>query len=124
LSDEGRPDAAAEQLERVPVSTSSRFLDFYAALLAGRVERARGQFEAARTAFERAASIYPDAASARLGLSELALAEGHHNDALSHLLQRARAERIEQDDPWWWLRRMHDPPATTLIDAMRRDFAQ
>jgi hypothetical protein len=78
----------------------------------------------ARIAFERAASIYPNAQAPVYSSSELALAQGDRRGALGQLLRHPHPARIEADEPWWWLDRVHAPPADVLIEDMRRDLTR
>jgi tetratricopeptide (TPR) repeat protein len=120
LSDAGRHNEAAAELRQVAAARRPQFVDYYASLMTGRVSRTRGQLDAARAAFERAAGVYPNAPAPRLALSELALASGNREESLARLRQAAPSERVDVDEPWWWLDRVHEPSAESLMGEMRR----
>jgi tetratricopeptide (TPR) repeat protein len=120
LGDAGRHDAAAAELKQVPASGLPAVLDYYASLLTGREARLRGQVQAARAAFERAAALYPNASAPKFGLSELAMAQRNESDSLSYLIRSDAARRVDANEPWWWLDRVHDPSAGTLLDDLRQ----
>ncbi len=125
LSDRGQHRDAAREIERMTrAAPLPPWLDYYAALVAGRVARARGDVDAARLAFERAAAIYPQAPAPRFGLSELAMAQGRRADSLDHLLHVNAAVRADEIEPWWSIERTHAPSALELVDDMRRAVAR
>jgi tetratricopeptide (TPR) repeat protein len=124
LFDDDRPDEARVELDKVSGEAHAPFLGYYKALIEGRVERALGRLDRARIAFERAASIYPNAQAPVYSSSELALAQGDRRGALAQLLRDPQPTRIEADEPWWWLDRVHAPPADVLIEDMRRDLTR
>ena len=120
LSDAGRHNEAATELKRVAGESRPGFIDYYASLMTGRVSRTRGQLDAARAAFEHAASVYATAPAPRLALSELALARGDREESLAQLRQAAPSDRSDVEEPWWWLDRVHEPSAQSLIGDLRR----
>lgn len=120
LGDRGRHADAAAELARATTQPLPHVLDYYAALLTGRGQRALGNIDAAGTAFERAASLFPRAPAPRYGLSEIAMTRGDRPAALSHLLEANGFARLDGNEPWWWILRAHEPAATDLIDDMRR----
>ncbi len=120
VGDSGRHEAAATELERAARQPLPPLLDYYASLLTGREARARGQLDAARRGFERAAGIYPNAPAPKYGLSELAIARNNGPESLAHLLPSEAAARSDPNEPWWWIDRVHDPSAQTLIGRASR----
>jgi tetratricopeptide (TPR) repeat protein len=120
LGDGGRHDRAAAELARLAPETLPSMLAYYAALLTGREARALGRFTSAREAFTRAATLYPNAPAPRHGLSELAMAQGDPAASLAHLDRASTAAEAAVDEPWWWIDRVHDPSAETLIGDLRR----
>jgi hypothetical protein len=124
LGDRGRHDEAAAELARLRVDQLPPLLDYYAALLTGREARARGQLDTARGAFERAAKAYPDAPAPRYGLSEIAVARGDRAGALAQLVSRPAGAPDAADEPWWWIDRVHEPSAATLMNDFRRPGRQ
>jgi hypothetical protein len=120
LSDAGRHAEAAAELKQLGGGLRPPFIDYYASLLTGRVLRTRGQLDAARAAFEHAAGVYPNAPAPRLALSELALARGDREESLARVRQAAPSARVDVDEPWWWLDRVHEPSAESLVNDMRR----
>ncbi len=86
LGDGGRHTEAAAELKRLTTGQLPPFLDYYASLVTARTSRARGELDAARAAFEHAATVYPNAPAPRLGLSELAMAQGRPADSLAQLV--------------------------------------
>jgi tetratricopeptide (TPR) repeat protein len=126
LGDSGRHHEAAAALKPLPIGPLPPFLDYYAALIAARESRARGQLAAARAAFARAATIYPNAPAPRLGLSELAMAEGNPAESLAELVrsQEVAAVAPGTTEPWWWIDRMHAPSAQSLMSDLREAAAK
>jgi tetratricopeptide (TPR) repeat protein len=118
LGDHGRHDEAFAELARALSAQLPHFLEYYASLLQGREARALGKNDVAKTAFERAGALYPDAPSPKFGLSELALSTGDRTQGLARIIEE-RAQRLEKNEPWWWIDREHDPSAESLIAEMR-----
>jgi tetratricopeptide (TPR) repeat protein len=120
LGDKGRHDEAASLLRPAMVATLPAFLEYYGALVLGRVEERLGRLPEARAAFERAGRCFPDAQVPRVAISRLALLEGRPDEALAGLLAGSRASGPESpEDPWWWYFRSHEPDARSLIARMR-----
>src|SRR5690606_13856233 len=120
LSEQGRHQQARQQLAQVPRDGLPPLLDYYAALLAGREARHDEDFDAAQRAFEHAAGRYPETLAPGMGLSELAMARGDRAESLRLLLRAIRAARVESDEPWWAIDRVHVPSAGELVESMRR----
>jgi tetratricopeptide (TPR) repeat protein len=121
LSDRHRHDEAATLLRPVMETTLSPFLDYYGALVLGRVEERLGRLPEALAAYQRAGRRFPEAQVPRVALSRLALLDGRPADGLD-LLRRPPAPTAggePPEDPWWWYFRAHEPNADTLVDAMR-----
>lgn len=120
LSEQGRHQQAREQLAQVSRDGLPALLDYYAALLAGRGARQDEDFDAAQRAFEHAAERYPETLAPWIGLSELAMARGDRAESLRLLLRANRAARVESDEPWWAIDRVHAPSAAELVESLRR----
>jgi tetratricopeptide (TPR) repeat protein len=122
LGDRGRHDDAVAELDKLERTTGnlSPRLRYYAALMRGREARATGRLDAAGEAFQEALVVYPRASAARLGLSEIAMAEGDRSGSLAALTDGAAGARSELNEPWWGLERRHDPSAETLVADLRR----
>jgi tetratricopeptide (TPR) repeat protein len=119
LSDLGRQDAAAIEIEAAMKTTPlPDFLEYYGALILGRVQRARQELDAARDAFQRAAAIVPEAPAPKFGLSDVAMARGDRAASLE-LLPRAIPSDV--NEPWWSFERLHEPSADQLLDELRRE---
>jgi hypothetical protein len=121
LHDRGRHEEAARELARLPAPAdepSSPFLDYYVAMLTGRVTRALGQLDAAEAAFERGLAAQPQAQAPRLALSELAMARGDAQTAARYLLPLTTG--AAGDDPWWRVGRLHAVPVGALVEEMWR----
>jgi hypothetical protein len=119
LHNRGRHEDAARELARIAAAAgppSSPFLDYYVAMLIGRVTRARGQLDAAEAAFERGLVAQPQAQAPRLALSELAMARGDAQAAARYLLPLTTG--AAGDDPWWRVGRLHATPVGALLDEM------
>jgi hypothetical protein len=122
LADSNRHDDAVAELSVATSGPLPDVLDYYASIVLGRVERARGRLDAAQRAFERAAARYPDAPSPRLGLSDVAAARGQWLDSARHL---PPASPPDLDvDPWWWIERIHEPSADALFRDLRREIGR
>ena len=117
--DQGQHETALAEIARATSRRLTPFLDYFAALIAGREHRAMNQLDAARASFEHARRIQPDATPPRYGLSELALARGDADQARELLVGLAIGPG---DVDLWWGRidRVHDPSAQTLLHDMRR----
>jgi tetratricopeptide (TPR) repeat protein len=119
-ADKGRHDEAAAILRPVMAATHPPFLEYYGALVLGRVEERLGRLPEARAACERAARQFPQAQVPRVALSRLALLDGRAGDALELLLQAPPAAGAEPaEDPWWHYFRRHEPDAGTQVAALR-----
>lgn len=120
LHDRGRHEEAARELAQAaaaPDLTASAFLEYYMAMLTGRVSRALDRPDAAQAAFERGLALQPGAQAPRLALSELAMARGDVSTAVRYLMPLGAGTGI--DDPWWRLGRVHgSSSARALIDEM------
>ena len=118
----GRHETAAAELRRAVDQPLAGPLQYDAWLLLGREEEALGRREAARSAFVRAAALYPRAQSPRLGLSQLARAEGDRASA-RRALELLSQDADEVEDPWWSFSQRHAPDQLELFVEMRRRLA-
>jgi hypothetical protein len=126
LGDTGRHVEALSEMTLLTAPPSAPFLDYYASLVTARASRARGLFEAARSAFEHAAGVYPNAPAPHLGLSELAMAQGRPSESLAQLVVLERMKKDAPQDaensaePWWWVDRVHEPSADSMMNDLRQ----
>jgi tetratricopeptide (TPR) repeat protein len=115
-----QPNAIAE-LERALRDKPRMVLRFYAHLLIGRAQVARGRPDLARTAFEEAAGLYPNAQSPRLGLSQLARDAGDRAGSVRELMILTQPpDAPERQDPWWIFNWTHAPDADELFALLRQ----
>ncbi len=119
LHDRGRHDDAARLLDEVAIpSSATLFLNYYTAMVTGRVARALERLEASQAVFERAVALQPLAQAPRLALSELAMARGDRNTAMRYLMPLSAATGNE--DLWWRVGRTHGHSALALVEEMWR----
>ena len=120
LSDRGQAGEAAALAETALAANLSRFFEVYAALIRGRSALRLGRLDEARAAFDRAAARDPEAQAPRVGLTQVALAEGRSVAALEELGKVAGPERRHEGDEAWTLYfRVHEPDAETLLGELR-----
>jgi hypothetical protein len=103
---------------------------YFAELLFGRAEEARGRHASAREHYQNAAALYPRAQSPRLALSQLSRQSGDRQAALQ-MLQTVTTLPVAapgRTDPWWTYNDVHvgdaDTLLTALYDAIRKDGAR
>ncbi len=96
------------------------FLEYYGAIVLGRIEARLGRLTEARDAFARAAARYPDAQSAQVALSHVAMLEGQAADGLERAVRALGPEAARDGmDPWAWYFRLHEPDAGRLLVELR-----
>jgi tetratricopeptide (TPR) repeat protein len=115
LIDQGRHDAAAPLLREALTASLPPFLEYYGALLLGRLDERRGDLAAARGRFERAGRLYPSAQAPRMALSRLALLEGRLAEALAFLAAGGGDAPAPPHDPWWLHLRLRAPDAEARL---------
>lgn len=115
LIDQGRPDAAAPLLHEALASSLEPFLEYYGALLLGRLHEGRGDLAAARERFERAARLFPTAQTPRIALSRIALLQGRVDEALAFLAAGDEDAAAPPQDPWWFHLRLRAPDADSRL---------
>jgi len=93
----------------------------YAALILGRSCARLGRLDDARAAFARAAALAPEAQAPRIGLAQVALAEGKAAAALAQLtlLTGPAHTTTADDEKWLGYFRVHDPDAQALLTELR-----
>jgi tetratricopeptide (TPR) repeat protein len=96
------------------------FLEYYGAMVLGRIESRLGHPAEARAAFERAAARYPRSQAAQVALSQIALGEGRGPDAAAALVVALGPASDEDEDPWSQYFRVHEPGAQARVDAFHR----
>jgi tetratricopeptide (TPR) repeat protein len=113
--------AEAAALARTALETRlSAFYEVYAALVLGRSAVRLGHLDEARAAFDRAARLAPEAQAPRIGLTQVALAEGRAPAALAELTKVMDPARVRPtDDEWTVYFKVHEPDASTLMGAFR-----
>jgi len=96
-------------------------LEAYGALILGRSYARLGRLDDARAAFARAASLAPEAQAPRIGLAQVALAEGKAAAALAQLTLLTGPARgtPPDDEKWLGYFRVHDPDAEELLTELR-----
>ena len=106
----------ARQALEVPLGG---FLEYYGAMVLGRIEARSGRLAEAREAFARAAALYPDAQSAQVALSHVALLEGRAAEGLERVARALGSQPQASMDPWAWYFRQHEPDARRLLAELR-----
>jgi len=96
-------------------------LEAYGALILGRSYARLGRLDDARAAFARAATLAPEAQALRIGLAQVALAEGKAAAALAQLTLLTGPARgtPPDDEKWLGYFRVHDPDAEALLTELR-----
>jgi tetratricopeptide (TPR) repeat protein len=96
------------------------FLEYYGAMVLGRIEGRLGHAAEARAAFERAAARYPRSQATQVALSHVALTEQRGADAVAALVESLGPASDAADDPWSRYFRVHEPAAPERLDEFRR----
>lgn len=101
LERRGLHDEAASQIEQALAATPAGAVAYFAHIVAGRVELARGHAADALGHYRAALAIFPDAQSALLGASQAAVMSSDVPGALA-LAQKLGDRTAKYDaDPWW-----------------------
>jgi hypothetical protein len=118
----GNHDEASEQLAQ-SLTPADPLVLYYASLLLGDEEQARGWRESARASYQRAAALFPAAQSPLLALSCLALRFGDREGALraTEGIARLPAERF---DPWAEYDRTGGRHGASLLADWRQALAE
>ena len=97
------------------------FLEYYGAMISGRIEGRLGHQAEAYEAFARAARRYPGAQSAQVAISHVLLLEGRGADGFDAVARGLGAEAQARNDmdPWEWYFRLHEPDAKYLLAELR-----
>jgi tetratricopeptide (TPR) repeat protein len=120
LGEVGKASEAAALARAALAKPLPPFLDYYGAMVLGRIEARLGHAAEARAAFERAATLFPHAQSARVASSASDLAAGRAGDALASIMAGIGPDApADRNDPWAWCYRVHEPQATSLVVDLR-----
>jgi tetratricopeptide (TPR) repeat protein len=120
LVERGRADEASRVATAALDTDLPPFFEVYASLVLGRSEARLGRFDEARRAFERAAARAPTSQAPRIGLAQVALAQGHSADALAQITDVSGTGRGTTDEEAWAIYfRVHDPGADRLLAVLR-----
>lgn len=124
LIDQGRHEEAMPLLREALDASLPPLLDYYGALLLGRLHEARGGIAPARDSFERAGRLFPAAQTPRIALSRIALLQARIDEALSFLAAGDEDAPAPAPDPWWFHLRLRAPDAesrlASFFEAVRR----
>ena len=101
LERRGLHDEAASQIERALAANPGRTVAYFARIVAGRVDLARGRAADALGDYRAALAIFPDAQSALLGASQAAVMNADVAGALSFVQQLGERTATFKADPWW-----------------------
>jgi len=121
LTDRGEDAEAASVASAALAGGLPPEFEAYAALILGRSAARLGRLDDARAAFARAATLAPEAQAPRIGLAQVALAEGKAAAALAQLTVLAGPAHVTPPDDEKWLGyfRVHDPDAEALLTELR-----
>jgi VWFA-related protein len=114
----GQYDRALELLNAATTTTPDKEVRYFADLVRGQIQRARGRSDEAVAAFRSALATWPGAQSARVALMTLLLNRGDREGAAA-LAEAAQTGPDEEFDPWWtyWLGDFRGYPA--ILDKLR-----
>jgi tetratricopeptide (TPR) repeat protein len=101
LEHRGLRDEAAAQVERALAARPTDAVAYFAHLVAGRVELARGRARDSFGQYRAALAIFPDAQSALVGASQAAVMASDVSTALSLVGQLGDRSGQFDADPWW-----------------------
>jgi Tfp pilus assembly protein PilF len=125
LGDRGEHEDARRELARALAAPLPVLLEYYASLMHGREAQRAGDLDVARRALQRALVLYPNAQAPRIGLSHLAASRGDFEAARAAISPLAsRPDAAIDEDPWFWIDRVHEPSASVLLAEMRAVLAQ
>ena len=118
----GRHDEALAEL-RTASQTADPVITYYAHLLSGREEDARGNVANARAAYERAAALVVRAQAPRLALSEIELRSGNR-PAAQRWIDSAlgTSGSAPSADPWTFYSQSAGRTAAALLTSLGRAF--
>jgi tetratricopeptide (TPR) repeat protein len=116
----GKPEEALPHARRAQSSPLPEYLDYYGAMVLGRIADRLGDAAEARAAFERAVARYPRSQAAQVALSRVVLAEGRSPGAVEALVSALGPDADAPEDPWSRYFRVHEPPAAERLEELRR----
>ena len=121
LDARGKSGEAIALAREALASPLPAFLEYYGAMVLGRIEGRLGHHAEACEAFGRAARCYPGAQSAQVALSHVLLLEGRGADGVDAVLRGLGpdAQARNDMDPWPWYFRLHEPDAKHLLAELR-----
>lgn len=118
----GRHDEALTEL-RMAAQASDPVITYYAHLLIGREEDARGNVPNARSAYERAAALVARAQAPRLALSEIEMRSGNRTAARRWMDEALGASgSAPSADPWTFYAQSAGRSAAALLVSVGRAF--
>jgi tetratricopeptide (TPR) repeat protein len=121
LSLRGRHQEAVTEVTKALDTRLPPRMRYFAFLFLGRAQQALGQYTPATRAFENAALLFPGAQSAKLGLSQVARAQGNRDEAIAHLAKlSAPSNLVSREDPWREYNITHVPDVFELVSELRR----
>jgi tetratricopeptide (TPR) repeat protein len=114
----GQFDRALDLLNPTTAQTTDKEVRYFADLVRGQIQRARGRPDEAAAAFRAALATWPGAQSARVALMTLLLTRGDRDGAAA-LAEAAQTGSDEEFDPWWtyWLGDFRGYP--DILDKLR-----
>jgi tetratricopeptide (TPR) repeat protein len=114
----GEFDKALATLDGAARKSSDKEVLYFADLIRGQIQRARGQHDDAAAAFRAALTTWPGAQSARVALMTLLVNRGDREGAAA-LAEAAQTASDDEFDPWWtyWLGDFRSYPA--MLDRLR-----
>jgi tetratricopeptide (TPR) repeat protein len=124
LDERGRHDEAAAEIGRALATNPAPAVAFYAHLVAGRIDQARGQARRSLEHYTAAVALYPDAQSALLGASQAAAMTSDVAAAMSFVQHLGPRSQQFDADPWRLYPLAAGRDAEPLMRAMWADAAR
>ena len=121
LTERGGADVEAASLAGAALEGGlPPYFEAYALLILGRSCARLGRLDDARAAFTRAAALTPAAQAPRIGLAQVALAEGKPAIGLAQLAAVSDPERTPppETEDWRGFFRVHEPDAQALLTEL------
>jgi tetratricopeptide (TPR) repeat protein len=120
LEARGKTEEALAHARQALASPLPGFLEYYGAMVLGRIEDRLGHAAEARAAFGRAAARSPRSQATQVALSHIALTEQRGSNAVAALVESLGPASDTADDPWSRYFRVHEPAAPERLDEFRR----
>ncbi len=120
LEARGKSDEALPLARQALSSPLPGFLEYYGAMVLGRIEGRLGHGAEARAAFERAAARHPRSQATQVALSHAALSDQRGAEAIAALVEALGPGADAAEDPWSRYFRVHEPAASERLEEFHR----